>query len=122
MKPIEAVETEATNYQSLEAIKALPTSPNGAFMVIENGASKPWVRFSIIREHRDDDTKALHPQISATDGTQKILLALSKSHGWHIQLQNGDFEFNRKVLRYLNNDALSVDENVFLTLGPDFEN
>lgn len=105
-------------FLTLDEIKALPQIA-GAYYV-KNEKSEAWsFRLRVIRERRDDGTRALHPQISASDGEERITLALSKSHGWHIQQHNGNIEFNREVLSYLNKGLLSIDQQVRIAISED---
>jgi len=120
MKPNEVIETKSLGPLSLADIKALPLISDAFYSYDERGTW--WARFKIIREFSDDGLTVKHPEITASDGKQRVNLVLSKNHGWHVQAHLGDFEFNRRVLRFLNNGQLSVAEDIEVVLGPDFEN
>lgn len=114
----EGPETEAPRVMTLADIKTLPELA-GAFYV-EESEQVWWVRFRIIREQRADKSEAKHPQISASDGKGRVSLILSKRHGWHIQAHQGNFKFNRRVLKYLNGGEVSLEKSVEGVLGEDF--
>jgi len=111
-------EPDQAPFVTLEEIKALPERAGAYYVKGEN--QENWdFRFRVVREHRRDRSRALHPQITASNGVDQIRLGLSKSHGWYIQAHNGYMEFNRQVLRYLNRGVLSINEAVQIAIGED---
>ncbi len=119
---IESVSEDITQeYWTLEEIKNLPQILPGAFYVMKDDGEGWDFCFRITREFRPDQSKAQHPQITASRGGEKISLVLSKSHGWYINFHNGNMELNRRVLRFLNKGALSIAEDVIIAIGEDPE-
>ncbi len=106
------------DFVTLDEIKTLPELAGAYYVKGEN--QENWdFRFRVFRERRQDGSRALHPQITASNGVDRIGLALSKSHGWYIQMHNGNMPFNQRVLRYLNKGALSISEEVQIAIGGD---